>query len=98
MRRLPGSPPTAGVGCMSAASSTAESGSASCACTAVARCWMFATLITLGSRSASTQTDRGASRRSIRRATIRCSTRFFATVQELLAQMVVDRGVGAAPR
>ena len=39
---------------------------------------MLATLITAGSRSASTQTERGASARSIRRATIRCSTRFLA--------------------
>ena len=73
-----GSPPTAGVGCSSAASSTAESGSASCACTGVARCWMLATLISSGSESASTQTDRGASLRAMRRATISCSLRFFA--------------------
>ena len=39
---------------------------------------MLATLISAGSVSASTQTERGASARSIRRATISCSRRFLA--------------------
>ena len=57
---------------------------------------MLATLITTGSGAASTQTESGASRRSIRRATIACSSRSLALWQELLAEVVVDRRVGAA--
>ena len=57
-----GSPPTAGVGCSSPASSTAERGSASWARIGVARCWMFATLTSSGSGAASTQTDVRAQR------------------------------------
>ena len=57
---------------------------------------MLATLTTTGSSSASTQTECGASLRSIRRATISCSARSFARAQQLLAEVVVDRRVGAA--
>src|SRR5439155_660579 len=44
-----GSPPTAGVGCSTPASSIAPIGLASCARIGVAKCWMLATLTTTGS-------------------------------------------------
>ena len=91
-----GSPPTAGVGWRSPASSTAERGSASWAWIGVARCWMFATLTSCGSGSEATQTACGRSARSIRRATISCSRAVLVASQEPLAEMVVDRRVGAA--
>ena len=70
-----GSPPTAGVGCSTPASSIALSGVASCARIGVARCWMLAILTSVGSGAAATQTACGRRMRSIRRATIACSSR-----------------------
>ena len=52
-----------------------DSGWASCARIGVARCWMFATLISAGSSGAATQTACGRSARAIRRDTISCSSR-----------------------
>ena len=75
-----GSPPIAGVGCSSPASSTAERESASWAWIGVARCWMLAILTRPGSGAGSTQTEWGASRRTIRRTTISCSARSLALV------------------
>src|SRR5215210_2289619 len=62
-----GSPPTAGVGCSIPASSTALTGSRSCARIGVARCWMLATRASTGSSGAVTQTLSGRSRRTMRR-------------------------------
>ena len=57
---LGGSPPTAGVGCISPASSSASIGAASWARIGVARCWMFAICTSSGSGAAATQTAWGA--------------------------------------
>ena len=73
-----GSPPTAGVGCSSPASSTAPTGSRSWARMGVARCWTLWTFTSCGSSPAAVQRLTGASARSIRRATIACSSRFLA--------------------
>ena len=82
---------------MSPASSTADRGSASWAITGVPRCWMLATLITSGSAAASTQTACGRRVRTMRSETMRCSRAVLVAAQQLLAEVVVDRGVGAAP-
>ena len=93
-----GSPPTAGVGCSRPASSTAGTGSRSWARIGVARCWTFWTFTSSGSSAAAIQRLTGSRVRSIRRATIACSSRSFGLLSELLAEVVVDRRVGAAPR
>ena len=59
---------------------------------------MLATLISAGSSGAVTQTLYGRSARTIRRVTIACSSRSFVGLQQLLAEVVVDRGVGRAAR
>ena len=62
------------------------------------RCWTLCTFTSTGRSAAVTQTLTGSSVRSIRCATIACSARFLALVQELLAEVVVHRRVGAAAR
>ena len=57
---------------------------------------MFATLISPGVCSASTQTECGRSVRAIRRATICVLLAVLRALHQLLAEVVVDRRVGAA--
>ena len=59
---------------------------------------MLATRTSEGSGSAVTHTEWGLSTRAIRRATIAFSSPILLAVQKLLAEMVVDRRIGAAPR
>ena len=58
---------------------------------------MFATLTTTGSASASTQTDRGPSLRAIRRDDDQVLDPVLLAPHQLLPEVIVDRGVGAAP-
>ena len=67
-RQLSGSPPTAGVGCISPASSSASIGAVSWARIGVARCWMLAIFTSAGSGAAATHTAWGRSMRSMPRA------------------------------
>ena len=76
-----GSPPTAGVGCSRPASSSTGSGSASWARIGVPRCCTLCTFTSTGRSATVTHTLTGSSVRSIRRATIACSARFFALVR-----------------
>ena len=58
---------------------------------------MFATLTISGSGAASTQTACGRSARTIRSDDDRVLAAVLVAAQQLLAEVVVDRGVGAAP-
>ena len=58
---------------------------------------MLATLTISGSGAASTQTECGRRVRTIRSATIRVLAAVLVAAQQLLAEVVVDRRVGAAP-
>ena len=89
--------PTAGVGCSAPASSIAERESASWARIGVARCWMLAILAITGSSSASTQTAVRAQRARDPPRDDRVLLADLGAVQHLLAEVVVDGGVGAAP-
>ena len=73
-----GSPPTAGVGQQQPGELDAPAPArASWARIGVARCWTLWTLTSTGSSPAATQRLTGSSARSIRRATIACSSRSF---------------------
>ena len=58
---------------------------------------MLAIRTSSGSAAAATQTAWGRSVRSIRRATIACSSPVPRVAQQLLAEMVVNGRIGAAP-
>ena len=93
-----GSPPTAGVGCSSPASSIAERGSASWAMDRGRQVLDVGDLDDprLGRRPRPRPRAAAASR-TIRRTTISCSRAVLVAAQQLLAEVVVDRRVGAAP-
>ena len=93
-----GSPPTAGVGCSIPASSTALTGRASWARIGVARCWMLAIARDDGLLGRRHPHAHRAQRADDAPGDDRLLLAVLVGAQQLLAEVVVDGGVGAAPR
>ena len=91
-----GSPPTAGVGCSRPASSIALRGCASWARIGVARCWMFATLISVGLVGGGDPDGVRAQRAGDAADDDRLLLAVLVGAQQLLAEVVVDGGIGGA--